>query len=202
MFDLCNVLLKLNDLANLQDARAGAAWGADYITFRMERGALLNINEALVREIAPWLSGPIPVLAWGSDVENAQQHRSLLSDLQAISEYDALIELPPRMGSYGLRLQLTHKLNTAEINRLYTNLPEAAYLDVHATDPVLLAELLPELPAYTLLLVNVDGLASEALADVLARHTAEGISFGQKMDSDFTWLDYDALERLLERVRP
>lgn len=203
-------LLHIGPLTNLQDARASAAWGADYLSFALERGALHKVNALTLKSILEWLAGPLPVLALGADVEQASALLAQDWGGSLALELDAPTwPLAPALPDHAhLAWRVTPDDITRAPDGLMALLRSAAYVQlvvpagVGAALPGLLRQLRAALGP-TPLLLRADGLPQEALDRALDATSplVDGLSLGPTQAQDFTQLDYDAVERVLERYR-
>lgn len=200
-------LLKVGPLTNLQDARACAAWGADFLSFALERGALHKLSELTLKSILEWLAGPLPVLALGADVEQAA---ALLAQDWGGSfalELDAPTwPLAPEGVPVAWRVRPDDLVRAPD--GLISRLRRAPYVELElpraigAALPGVLRQARAAVEPSPLLL-RADGLPLDLLDRALAPDAPliDGLSLGATLASDFTQLDYDVLERLLDRYR-
>ncbi len=62
--------IKVNHITNLHDSRFCAAEDVKYISFSLEKGHIRKVSIQLIKDIIEWLSGPIVVIDFGSDLQS------------------------------------------------------------------------------------------------------------------------------------
>lgn len=196
--------LKLHQLTNLQDARAGAAWGAHYLGFSLERGSPYKLSEQAVQEFFEWLAGSFLVIQLGKDLDQLDALSPWLREHRLYVELDAA-EAARRFESDTLRVPVPFGLScdAHRIRQLPAELlAQAQYLEAVRTHQSELNDdydrLKSYLPAGLPLLLFADFMRPEQLA-TLKPHF-DGFSMGQHLPDAFGQLDYDAVEDLLEQM--
>jgi hypothetical protein len=212
------MIIKVNNITNLADARYAAALGVDYLCFAQERGSLYKVPKQTVHEILPWIEGPQSVLAYGHDYEGAHLAVAETQQFNLWQEYDwrPLQDIPGGYevisgGRFGLVLRLRQLHGGHLLVDHHALLRDAAqhaqYLEVEplptfntyqVTD--LLKTIRALVPQHTPVLLTLDGLAPHL--QQAGMPLAQGFAFGQKLHDDFTQLDYDAFEKLLDLHGP
>lgn len=212
------MVIKINNITNLADARYAAALGVDYLCFAQERGSMYKVPIQTVQEILPWIEGPQAVLSYGHDYEGAHLAVAETQTHNLWQEYDwrPLQDIPGGYevisgGRFGMSIRLRQlhggHLQVDHYAAFKQAVTHAQYLEVQPlptfntyqlTD--LLRTLRSMLPQHTPLLLTLDEVPSHLHAAGMAM--ADGFAFGQKLHHDFTQLDYDAFEKLLDLHGP
>lgn len=206
--------IKVNHLVNLQDARYSAGYFADLLCFALERGSLYKITERDILEMSEWITDVPCVVQFGMDAELFAEQAEAWHSKGLLLELDAMAEVPASALSQlstGLRLQLSaatlhHLANGA----LHERLDEAIYMelllnpDVMPTKPEQAQDFVGgirrHLQPSTPIFLQADGHSLAALHTFVP--VIDGLSFGSKLTNDFTAMDYDAFEALLDTYRP
>ena len=207
------MLFKVNNLTNLADARYAAALGVRLVCFAAERGSLYKVPLVTIQEILGWLEGPTPVLSFNSDYEGYTVVAQEVPALPALSEfrYQPTTELPKLQGEqlYGLVLHTEDLQSVDGVSAIQpataAALLYAAYLEIvpdrHAhVQPYLLEALSKLMPPEAPLFLNIQQMDTTTIAQYTPY--VNGLAYGRKLEHDFTQLDYDGFEELLERFAP
>jgi hypothetical protein len=196
-------LLKIGPVTNLQDARACAAWGVDYLSFSLERGSLYKVNDALLLSVLEWLAGPLPVISLGDDVEPIGELMardwggSIAFEVNA-AHWAAVPDDAPVL--WTLTPDDLFRAPDALIRRWQS----AVAIELHPPQGIgaALPPLLRQLKAaagFTPVLLRADGLPAELLDHALS--LCDGLSVAPMLPTEFGLLDYDAVEQVLDRYR-
>jgi hypothetical protein len=195
--------LKINGLINLQDARYCAALGVGYMSFSLARGHIHKLPEATAAEMIEWLSGSRVVLDFGQDLENCWQYLANYNtspeDLfqfhyQAqlpLDELDAerlILEVPLESGAEAAGLSETLGEWAPQVH--------AVELNPQTYEQELLDEIRERILLHNNIILNVDNLGLETMQELEVQPPV--IAMRQLIQADFTSLDYDGIEELVE----
>ncbi|NBV12466.1 MAG: hypothetical protein EBS07_00135 [Sphingobacteriia bacterium] len=174
------MLLKIDGIRSLQDARFAAAEGIDFLVFNFVTGDAGKVSSALVKEIQGWLSGP-QIGMWTEttgpgdigDLEFSLLQSSDINYLQKHPNIQSLICMnsPKTM----------HLPSDISIQYHYSEIPLTGNLD----------KVWVELP---------NSVNAELLSD-LQNRTVKGVVIGSSFFDDQGSLNYDFCLDWLEHIR-
>lgn len=200
--------LKINNLADLQDARYCAAFGADFMSFALGRGDDCKMPERAVSEIVEWLEGPRFVFNYGADYEAAAAYlESNAGDPDApLAEVRFAFD-PSAEFLFGdavllavrLPADIDHAVFESWLCRAHT---QAAWVELipEVFDENLLIMLDNVFSEADNCLLNMDACPDDLLSRL--KHVPAGVSVRKKVEEDLIHLDYDAFERFAELLEP
>jgi len=199
-----DIQLKINHLVNLHDARCCAAWGVNFVSFALEKGALHRLPEGMMQEIAGWLSGINVVLEYGADLATAHELPKLETPTYIQLDAEVLNAQPQIYSVPVIRtLHLPAQLPVDFWQWYHTLTQGAAIVEIIAANTIPLKEwtatlsLLCQQPIPTLF--NLDYLPLHFFIDNDLRPF--GFSARESVSLDFANLDYDACENLLSAIQ-
>lgn len=200
--------LKINNLADLQDARYCAAFGVDFMSFALGRGDDYKMPERAVSEIVEWLEGPRFVFNYGEDYEAASAYlESNSGDSEApLTEvrfpFDPAAEYmlgDAVLLAVVLPAEIDHAIFESWLARAHT---QTAWIELlpEAFDDNLLIMLDKVFAETDNCLLNLDACPDDVLSGL--KHLPAGVSARKIVEEDLIHLDYDAFERLAETMEP
>jgi hypothetical protein len=196
------MLLKVNHIVELQDARYCAAAGVDFISFALDRDSWHHLSVAQVQEILGWLSGPKPVLDFGRDLEEAMRFfHTYAPPAEAFFQFtwQTSFTLPAEFVAEQVILQIP-------LDKLPEALPEAAklpfaYLELSPTGDAVTASganWVDVLSTDTRFLVDIDVLSLDWLRKLST--IPAGVCVRKLVEQSLHQLDFDKFEITLAEL--
>jgi len=194
------MVLKVNNVTNLADARYCAAMGVAYLTFNMERGSLSKVSEALVLELAPWIAGSQLVIHCGKDETAAEASSHALAESIDVVEIEWELRnkiSPDQAVAYTLHLQSLDNLGTI-LEELQQR--KSHYLELRLSSDLQTNTHLQKLSAYDLkkIIFHVDNLDQDFLKQI--RSKVYGFALDENVRMDLQQLDYDKFEEWIDKM--
>jgi hypothetical protein len=200
------MLLKVNHLTHLHDARYCAAQGVEYVSFALGRGLDAKLPAASVAEIIGWVEGPRPVLDFGSDTPGLTDYlntQPIRTDF--LFQLEIHSHTPPALDAERVIWQMPFQ----SAAQLAGELPALTALAAHAHALELVPQGLSELELTQVVEVwltlpavflNLDDVPVEQWPQLWGIHAPMGASVRKAIQADLLNLDYDRFEQVLEHL--
>jgi hypothetical protein len=194
--------IKLNNIVDLQDARFCASFGADYVSFNLSRGHDMKLPERMAAEQIEWLSGPRPVLSFGTDVENFFTYTGKhTTPADCLFQFDIDADVPfEEIDRERLILEVgfdSPEALAAQFDRLHDIGQGVHFMELAPTlDTLEVRSAISDfIVQYDNVCLNLDGLGLAALHDMALMPPA--VAVRRLVQENAQLLDYEKVEELL-----